>query len=82
VRAIELKLTILSIPLGPREVRTTSATAIKIKVRLWGGGVKGLTFGGNDVGGSDVLRLLGVESSGGLTCAHIIVILNFNLMIE
>ena len=37
-----------------------------------------LTLGGDDVGGSDVLGLLGLEFTGGLSCAHIIVILNFN----
>jgi hypothetical protein len=81
VRAIEkLRLTILSIPLGPREVRTTSATAIKRLVRLRIQGLMGLTLGGDDVGGSDVLGLLRLEFTGGLTCAHIIVILNFNLI--
>jgi len=38
----------------------------------------GDSLGGDDVGGSDVLGLLRLEFTGSLTCAHIIVILNFN----
>ena len=58
------KLTILSIPRGPREVRTTSATA---EGKLDMGWL--VTSGGDDVGGADVLALFRVEVGGlRLTC--------------
>jgi hypothetical protein len=58
------KLTILSIPRGPKLVRTTSATAVKELETMWL-----VTSGGDDVGGADVLGLFRVESSGlRLTC--------------
>lgn len=46
------QLTILSIPRGPRLVRTTSATAKQGQEKE----IK-LTFGGNDISGSDVFGL-------------------------
>ena len=50
------RLTILSIPRGPRLVRTTSATAYKGHKKEMK-----LTFGGDNVGGSDVFGFLGLE---------------------
>ena len=49
-------LTILSIPRGPRLVRTTSATAKQGRKKE----IK-LTFGGNNISCSDVFGLLGLE---------------------
>ena len=63
-------LTILSMPLGPREVRTTSATAIERRdgSEGWLGDVLGdLTFGGDDVGLTDVLGLFRLDLGGGIT---------------
>jgi hypothetical protein len=63
-------LTILSIPRGPRLVRTTSATADgRLIIKIF------VTFGGNDVGRPDVLGLFGFERStlilAGLDCTHL-----------
>jgi hypothetical protein len=82
VRAIESELlTILSIPLGPKDVLTTSATAInrKNQIRHAHRNVfKLLTLGSDDVGGADILGLLRLKLTGSVSCTHIIVILNFN----
>ena len=69
-------------PLGPREVRTTSATASQKEARLVRHmligkdeslvGVLGnllLTFGGDDVGLADVLSLL--RFKGGVLVVHL-----------
>jgi len=57
-------------PLGPREVLTTSATAIDDKEAFKECSRDyfsvSLTFGGNNVGGSDILLLFGFDS-GSLT---------------
>jgi len=59
------RLTILSIPLGPRDVLTTSATAkSKYKVKIWAclTHIRLVTFSGNDVGKTDVFGLFRTES--------------------
>jgi len=59
------RLTILSIPLGPRDVLTTSATAAsKHKVKIWSRltDKRLVTFGSDDVGKTDVFGLFRAES--------------------
>ena len=60
------RLTILSMPRGPSDVLTTSATAKAIKrgqltVRRAKERGDALTLGCDDVGGADVLRLFGFD---------------------
>ena len=75
-------LTILSIPLGPRDVLTTSATAIdraEISWKLMGKEREQLTFGSDNVGLTDIFGLF--RAKGGsliATCGSFKVLRHLN----